>query len=174
MRSRLAAVGIVVALLGIALLFAAVAPESDRTVDSSAKAPYYVGRVGGFSLTGSIPISVSWSVNGSSPVEVWAAACALGDVCGSALAPTDYENGTAGTLTMSQPNGGSIVLGVLYGGTPGEVVTFHLTVALATAGSVLAVVGLAILIAGVVVPSRSAPSGPAPSPPASSGLAPTR
>lgn len=157
MRSRLAAVGIVVALLGVALLFAAVAPESEENVDSSAEAPYYTGSVDGFSLTGSIPVSVTWSVNGSFPVEVSAVACAPQSVCVPERAPIAHENGTAGSFSFAQPNGGAILLDVSYGAEPGEVVTFHLTVALATAGSVLAVAGLGILLVGVVARPRSGP-----------------
>jgi len=82
-----------------------------------------------------------------------------------------YENGTSGSFTLNQPNGGSIAMGVLDFGGSAANVTFKLTTALTTVGSILVPVGILVLIAGIVLKSKSqkaaaaSMASPAPPPP---------
>jgi len=174
MRGGLVAVGIILAVLGAALLFVPLLPESNQTVNSSSDTPYYVGSVDGFSLTGSIPVAVSWSVTGSTAVEVAAATCSGSCSNVSEVSGITYENGTSGSFTLSQPNGGSVIMGVIYDGAPGVTVTFKITVGLATEGTALLLIGILVLIVGVVArgPAKAAatptpPSNPPAAPPPS-------
>ncbi len=167
MRAGLVALGIILAVLGATLLFVPILPQSHETINSAETTPYYAGSVSGFSLSGSIPIAVSWTVNGTDPVEVVAAACSGACTNVSEISSEAYENGTAGSFTLAQPNGGTVVLGVLYDGTPGEIVTFQITIGAATVATVLVAVGLLVLIVGVVArrPTPPAPEVPPTAPP---------
>ncbi len=174
MRAGLVVVGIVLAVIGAALLFVPVVPQSNETVSSSSSTPYVIISVGGYSLTGSVPVAVSWSTNGSTSVEVLAGACsATCNGSSSQISDITSQNGTSGSFTLNQPDGGSIIMGVVYAGSPAVAVTFKITTALSTVGTILVVVGILILILGVVLrrkPKASAASAPptavGPSPPA--------
>lgn len=175
MRGGLVALGVILAVLGAALLFVPLLPESNQTVNSGSETPYYLGSVSGYSLMGSIPVSVSWSVNGSTPVEVAAAACSGTCNASTDLSGITFENGTSGTFSLSQPNGGSVIMGVLYDGAPSVTVTFKITVGLASEGTVLVVLGIVVFLVGLVArrsPKASPTPAPAPVAPASPPPAP--
>jgi uncharacterized membrane protein len=164
MRAGLVVVGIVLAIIGAALLFVPVLPQSNETATSSSSTPYYAGSVSGFSLTGSIVVAVSWSTNGNTSVNVIAATC--GGSCDnvSDVSGITSQNGTSGSFTLSQPNGGSIIMGVIYSGEA-VTVTFKITTTLSTVGTLLIVLGIILLILGIVLGRKStAPTTPTPPP----------
>ncbi|MGD0257186.1 MAG: hypothetical protein ABSB90_04825 [Thermoplasmata archaeon] len=164
MRVGLVIVGIVLLIVGAAVLFVPLVPQPNETVSASSSAPYYAASVSGFSLTGSQPIAVSWTSSGPS-VTVIAGACSGSCQSQSQVSSITYQNGTSGSFTLSQPNGGSILMGVLYTGAAN--VTFKITTALSTVGTILLVVGILILIIGVVLKSKRAKMAaamPAPTP----------
>ncbi len=177
MRIGLVIVGLVLIILGAVLLFVPLEPQTNQVVSTSSDTPYYEGTVSGFSLTGSIPISVSW--NASATVQVIAGACTATCTNESQVSSITTETGMSGSFTLSQPNGGSILMGAIgpLGGSPASV-TFKITTALTTVGTILVPVGIIVLILGVVLksqkqkmaamaPPASPPTPPPAAPPAS-------
>lgn len=156
MRIGLVVAGVIVIIVGAVLLFVPVVPQASETVQSNSSAPYYLGSISGFSLTGSIPISVSWT--STSSVEVIAAAVSCsGSGCTnvSQISGTTAESGTSGSFTLNQPDGGSIIMGIASvtgGGTANA--TFKITTAITTVGSILVIVGILLLIVGLVLKSK--------------------
>jgi hypothetical protein len=184
MRPGLLVAGIVVLVIGVALLLVPVIPQTSETVRSTSNTPYYEGSVSGYSLTGTTVVSVTWSTNSSVAVTVLAAACSGGCTNISQVSGVTSENGTTGSFTLNQPNGGSVLMGEVYGGPTPVSVTFKITTSLGTVGTILVVLGILLLIAGAVLGRRAKPAAtttppaaPAvtesPPPPGSSGTPPT-
>jgi hypothetical protein len=164
-RGGLVVVGIVLAIIGAALLFVPVLPQSNETATSSSVAPFYAGSVSGYSLTGSILVAVTWSTNGNTSVNVIAATCS--GSCDNVSDVSGYtsQNGTSGSFTLSQPNGGSVIMGIVYSGETPVTVTFKITTTLSTVGTLLVVLGIILLILGLVLRGKSkAPATPTPAP----------
>ena len=153
MRLGILVAGIVLVIIGAALTFVPVVPQGSQTVRSNSTAPYYAGSISGFSLTGSIPVSVSWTA--SSDVEIVAVAASCdGAGCSNAtqISGATLQSGTSGSFTLDQPDGGSIIMGVVS--TPGGSsanATFKITTAVTTVGAILAIVGIILVIVGAVV-----------------------
>lgn len=165
MRVGIVVAGIVLVIVGAVLLFVPVVAQGSHTLDQSSANSFYLFSVSGFSITGSIPVSISWS--SPSTVVMIAAACSAtcdtGNLAGLSLAT---GTGTSGTLTVNQPNGGEVVVGFepTSGGSSNATATVNVTTALTTVGSILLIVGILILIVGVVLRSKSkmAPMAPPP------------
>lgn len=157
MRGGVVVLGIVLIVIGAVLLFVPVAGQGSQKVDSGSSTPFEVISVSGFSITGSIPVSISWTSDG--PAEVVAAACTAScDTSGgvSALTGVVLQTGTSGSFTINQPNGGELAYGVVSTGGGSSVnATFTLTTALTTVGSALLIVGIVVLIIGAVLRSKS-------------------
>ena len=168
MRGGIVVVGIVLIVIGAVLLFVPVAGQGSQTVNSGSSTPFELASVSGFSITGSIPISISWTSSG--PAEVVAATCsATCDTSGgvSALGGVVLQTGTSGSFTINQPNGGELVYGVVStGGSSPVNATFTLTTALSTVGSALLIVGIVVLIIGAVLRSKSRMAAMPPAQPA--------
>lgn len=184
MRIGFVIVGAIVAVVGVALLYVPVFPQSAQTVTAKPGVPsYYVGNVSYDSLTGKIPVSISWTA--TTTVTVIGGACTSHCTNFSDLSDVTLETGTSGSFMVEQPVGGSIFMGANTSGAPSGSVTFKITAALTTVGSLLVIVGLLILVAGAflrrtkaspaiaIVPAPGAPSPTpapaAPSTPADSG-----
>ena len=151
-RPKWVVVGAAISVLGVALLLVPLTPQASETVRSQ-----YVGSVSGFSLTGKIPVSVTWT--SPEPVQIGAAACAatctLSDYRNTGAV---HQNGTSGSFTLSQPDGGSIIMGNVgpmpqIVGLPGPNITFRITTAPTTIGTGLAVIGGVVLIFGLILRS---------------------
>jgi uncharacterized membrane protein len=155
LRIGLVAVGVVLAVLGVALTFVPIEPQPSATVSTSSGTPYYLGQVAGFSLSGRIPVAVSWSATGV--VAVAAATCTSPCSNNSPVTDVTFGSGTGGSFTLNQPDGGYILLDAApTSDNESANVTFHLTVALTTIGSILVVVGILVLILGVVLRGAAA------------------
>ncbi|MCI4355716.1 MAG: hypothetical protein L3K18_01045 [Thermoplasmata archaeon] len=180
-------VGIVLLVIGAVLLFVPLVPQPDQTVKSNSSLPFDLFSVSGFSVTGSIPVAVSWTSNGTVTV-VAAAGSSEAQYTGASggVSGLVTQTGTSGSFSLNQPDGGEVVLGVLSGSAFGgsssnATVAFHVTVAQTTVGSLLLIVGIVILIVGIVLKSKSAKMAapaanqwtPPPSPPASGDMPPT-
>ncbi len=172
MRIGLVIVGVVLLIVGVALLLVPLVPQTNETVSSSSATPYYVASLSGFSLTGSIPIAVSWTSSGPA-VTVIAGACSGTCSNQSQVTGITSQAGTSGSFTLNQPDGGSILMGEVYTGSGTANVTFTITTALSTVGTVLVPIGILVLIVGVVLkrkgamapaPPMAAPSAPPPPP----------
>jgi hypothetical protein len=174
MRWSWVLVGVAAIVIGAALLFVAVVPQGEQTVtystSNSTTLPYYEASITGYSLTGTIVILVSWTAAQSADVQVVAAACSAacnGDI--NRYSDLTNQTGTSGSFTLDQPNGGSIIFGILSTANGSDAsVTFKVTTALSTVGSALVVVGVILVVVGVVLrsgPRRAvAPTQPTESP----------
>ncbi|MCI4352422.1 MAG: AAA family ATPase [Thermoplasmata archaeon] len=148
-------VGLVLAVVGAVLLFVPVVAQPSQTVQTTSSTPYVAFTVSGFSLTGSIPVSVSWTSTAS--VTVLAAACSA--QCSgnpSSISGLTTQTGTSGKFTLNQPDGGAVVLGALNVGGAAAAVTFKVTTALTSIGSILLIVGILLLVVGILRWSRKA------------------
>ncbi len=184
MRIGFVIVGAIVVIVGIALLYVPVSPQGSKTVSVLPELPnYLVVNESGASLTEKIPVSVTWTA--TTEVTVIAGACTSHCTNFSDLSDVTLETGTSGSFMVEQPVGGSVFMGANTSGAPSGSVTFKITAALTTVGSLLVIVGLLILVAGAflrrtkaspaiaIVPAPGAPSPTpapaAPSTPADSG-----
>lgn len=161
MRIGIVVAGVVVIVIGAVLLFVPVVNQGTQTVTVTAPEVF---QVSGFSITGGIPVSISWTSSVS--VEVLAAACSSSCNTGSinSLSGLVLQSGTSGSFTLNQPNGGEVVLGVVTtGGTSGSA-TFTIKTALTTVGSILLILGIIILIVGAVLRSRPKATAMPPAP----------
>lgn len=149
MRIGFVIVGAIVAVVGVALLYVPVFPQSAQTVTAKPGVPsYYVGNVSQDSLTGKIPVSISWTA--TTTVTVIGGACTSHCTNFSDLSDITLETGMSGSFMVDQPVGGSIFLGANTSTSSGSV-TFKATIALTTAGSLLVILGLLILVAGALL-----------------------
>ncbi len=174
MRWVVSVAGVAVLLVGVLLLWVPLAPQPAPTLSSGPlpPSPGYVFSVGGYSLTGTIPVTIYWTMSGGTTVTLAAAACSnrcnSGNV--SALSGLSIETGTTGTFTIDQPNGGEIVVVMVSFSSPSDSVGVALSimVGIPTVGSILLIGGIALVILGVVLPSGrrpvSTPSVPPPTP----------
>jgi uncharacterized membrane protein len=164
MRLGLVIVGVILLVIGAVLLFVPVVPQANETVSTSSTLPYDIFSVGGFSLTGSIPISVSWT-SSSGAVEVVAAACSsCSSQNASSVSGVTIQNGTSGSFSLSQPDGGEVLVGAIGSMSSPTNVTFKITTALTTVGSILVIVGIVVLILGAVLKSGKAKAAAAAAP----------
>jgi hypothetical protein len=165
-RAGLVVVGIVLAVIGAVLLFVPVVPQgSDSVPSSGTNLPFLTVSVLGFSITGSIPVAVTWTA--TARVTVVAATCSAKCTANfSTISGIVLQSGTSGSFTLNQPNGGEMRFGAVSSSSPfvGALnasgspftVTFTLTTALSTVGTVLVVIGSIVLILGAVVKSTKA------------------
>jgi len=160
------AVGAVVLIVGAALLYVPVVPQYRSTETVSLQSPdrgwyFLLENVSGYSITGVVPVLVSFT--SSDIVDVEYATCT--DVChnftqlqqGQRVAGT-YQIGiltlvTGGSISLNQPNGGSIW--VAWGQQESSVssvnITYSVTTGLTLAGPVLLAAGSAVLLCGVIL-----------------------
>ena len=151
MRMGIVVVGIVLLVIGAVLLFIPISGQGTQTVSGSAPSAFSVS---GFSITGSIPVKMAWT--SSSTITIAAVACS--GTCGSlaTLSGLAIQTGTSGTITLNQPDGGQVLIGIFNSsGSGGGSAQVTITTALTTVGSILLIVGILILIVGVVLKSKS-------------------
>jgi uncharacterized membrane protein len=156
MRMALVVVGVVLLVIGAVLMFVPVSSQADQTIPAHSALPFVEFSVSGFSLTGSIPVAVSWTSTG--PVTVVAVAGSTNVGNPSAATGATIQTGTSGSFTINQPDGGAVVLGALNlsgNGNSSPSTTFKITTALTSVGSILLIVGILLLIVGVVLKSKS-------------------
>lgn len=153
MRIGLVVAGVILVVVGVVLLYVPLPPATTAAVPSSPGTPtFYRANITDDSLTGKVPVAVSWS----SPVPV----TVVGGVCSSPctsvsdLGQLTVQDGTSGSFSLDPSNGASIFVGANTSTGSAGVVTFHLTFAQATLGSLLAVVGAIVLAVGVLLRRR--------------------
>lgn len=149
MRIGMVVVGVVVLIIGAALMFVPLSPQPSQTLTQTSESTPYAFTISGISLTGSIPISVSWTSN--TTITLLAVACS--GTCGnlSTLSGVTLQTGTSGSFSLSVPTGGTVEIGTITtGGTPSST-TVNVTTALTTVGTILLVVGILLLIVGLVL-----------------------
>jgi len=174
MRSRLLLVGVVVTTLGAILSFVPLAPQPTWSLRTDSSVAFYSNHAGGFSVTGGIPTTVSWSASESVQIVAYTEPgpeCTMSGY--SSPAGSGYsvpggisasDSGTSGSFTVEQPENGCVVLAVNLPADSGPVnVTYHVTTAETTFGTLLLVPGIVLVIAGIVL--RKDRKGPAASSP---------
>jgi len=163
-------VGIIVTILGAILSFVPLAPQPAGSLRTDSSSAFYALQAGGFSLTGGIPTTVSWSASESVQIVAYTEpgpVCTMSgysspngggyNVPGSTAAT---DSGTSGSFTFEQPESGCMVLAVNLPTGSGPVnVTYHVTTAETTFGTLVLVPGIVLVIAGVVL--RKNEKGPA-------------
>jgi hypothetical protein len=160
------ALGVVILIVGVAFLYVPVVPQFSSTQTVSLQSPnrgwyFLLENVSGYSITGVIPVLVSFT--SSDLVDVEYATCT--DVChnftqlqqGQRVAGT-YQLGiltlvTGASISLNQPNGGSIWVAWGQQTTPPTSVniTYSVTTGLTVAGPLLLTAGLAVLVSGIVL-----------------------
>lgn len=165
MRRRVLLLGIVLVLIGIVLSYVPTVPEGSHTATVTADSvagPWYQfsEKVPGSSVTGVIPITISWTAS-SRATDADAAAC-FGDCTNvtqvDSFMQTEGE-GTSGSFSLLQPNGGSIFLALIQQTTPpaSDNFSFSITAVLTVAGPLLLTSGtIVIILAGILEPKGGA------------------
>ena len=154
MRAGILVAGIVLILLGAVFLYVPIVPQGSQKVTESQP---YAFNLTGFSLFGSQPIRMTWTSN--VPIVFAAAACSSLSACTSAsltgLSSVSIQTGTSGTFTLSVPNGGTVIVGIVStqsnsSSTPANA-NVSVTTALGTVGTALLVLGIVIFLVGLVL-----------------------
>lgn len=160
MRAGLVVVGVVLLVVGAALLFVPLIPQASRTVTLGHTG--FTENLTGLSLTGSIAGSLSWSSNQT--IEFWFASCPASN-CTTRSISYQTHNGTSGTISFSYPSGTEIAA-LIAAGPPGSAATVKVTLTEPTYGTLLVLAGLFVLLVGVVLKRKPSPV-PVSAPPAS-------
>lgn len=152
MRAGLVVVGVVVLIVGAALLFVPILPQANATVTYERAG--YEANITGFSLTGSIAGTLAWNANQT--VEFVFVSCPTGP-CSSGASTIETQNGTSGSISFSVPSGGEVGARIVAG-PPGASATVKLTLSEPTWGSILVVAGVVILLAGLLLRRKPSPA----------------
>ena len=150
MRAGLVIVGVVLIAVGATLGFVPFIPQASQTVTDGRTA--FTENLTGYSPTGSIAGSLSWSSNQS--IEVVFSSCPASCVSGSIHSQT--ESGLGGTFSFSFPVGTRI--GALIAtGPPDSTATVKVTLAEPTYGTLLIIAGFVVVVAGVLLGRKPSP-----------------
>ena len=160
MRAVSVVLGIVLLMAGAVLLFVPVVPQGSHNETialDSANGGWYqlTENISGFSITGGIPVSVSWTSSG----EVYLDAAGCSHYCDNVSQVANYmqvEGGLSGSISLTQPNGGSIFLAWAQQTDPPTSVnfTYSITTGLTVVGPALLIAGSISLILGVAMRSQ--------------------
>jgi uncharacterized membrane protein len=157
-------VGVVLIILAAVLMFVPIVTVASQTITPTQP---YEANVTGYSITGSIPGSISWS--SSSDVEIDVATCSSvssANACSGSVNALTPQNGTSGTFTFNVPTGGAVAVALVGAGSA----SITVKLAQSTVGLILLVVGILLLLIGLVLKrsgSKTAPvmAEPAQTPP---------
>jgi hypothetical protein len=158
MRGRWVVLGIALLVVGAVLLFVPIVPQASHSVKVAADPGWYqfLENVSGFSITGAVAVTVSWT--SSAVVDADAAACSgycdnVGQVASIMQTQT---NVTSGSFYLGQPNGGSIFLAWEKQWSPSALVniSFSIWTDLTVIGPILLTPGAIVLIVGVILRSE--------------------
>ncbi len=149
------AAGVVLLVIGLVLSFVPLVNQGSTQLGQ-----YVEDAAGpsGYSITGSIPMSISWTSSNSGELAVGVSSCSVSQVqASSCSASTTWHNqsGTSGSESFSVPDGGSVTF--VFSAAGGGSIT--LTTALTTIGLIVIVLGILVLIAGLVL-KRKQPKAP--------------
>ncbi len=164
MRIGFVVVGVVLIILAAVLMFVPIVTVASQTITPTQP---YEANVTGYSITGSIPGSISWS--SSSDVEIDVATCSSvssANACSGSVNALTPQNGTSGTFTFNVPTGGAVAVALVGAGSA----SITVKLAQSTVGLILLVVGILLLLIGLVLKrsgSKTAPvmAEPAQTPP---------
>jgi uncharacterized membrane protein len=150
MRLGFVIVGVILLIIGAAISFVPVVGQGSNNL--TANNPYTANATG-FSITGSIPASVTWTSSGS--VDFIVGTCSnTSPTCSGGTTHEWWQNdSTGGTIAFSIPTGGQVIFGIL---TTNATTTGSATLTLAetSIGLILIIVGILLLIVGLVLKSK--------------------
>jgi len=147
-RLAIVVLGVVLAVVGAGLLLAPVSPRPDQTVREGLSIAFSVQ---GFSLTGSIPVAVSWASTLNATITVYGLACSTTCTSNNVQGQFASQTGKSGSFLLDQPIGGTVLIyEVTKVGQLGNV-TVKTATALPTEGSILVIVGIVVLTVGMVL-----------------------
>jgi hypothetical protein len=139
-------------LVGATLLLVPLVPAGSSSITYGHS--FYAANLTGFSLTGAITGTLSWSANGS--VKFLFLSCGK-SVCNGTDASTETEQGTSGSFSFSVPSGGAIG-GLIESGAPGATASIKVTLTQATYGSLLLLGGVVVLLVGLALRRKPSPA----------------
>lgn len=169
MRIVIVVVGIVLIILGAVLAFVPIGQIASQDVTSNA--PYAANLTGGaiaFSITGTVPLTISWTSSNSTTMIMGACdkvnlgASNISGSCTNAQITT--QTGTSGSWNVNVKPGGAIVAGCA---TSNCKATVTVKAGYTVIGDILLILGIVLLIVGVILKSKpkAAPPMAQPMPP---------
>jgi len=163
MRIGFVVLGVVLTLLGAVLMFIPLVTVSSQNISSN---ELYTANVTGYSITGTVAGTLTWSTNASTTFTFRTCSVAATPTLNGYTCPgtqtNSSESGTSGTFTFSARSGGEIVAYFDAGtGTTGSV---SVKLAQETIGLIVLVLGVLLLLLGLVLKRPGKPVPPAPSP----------
>ncbi len=154
MRTGMVAVGIVLLVLGAVLAFVPLLQAGSQDVSEST--PWGFNVTAAFSITGTVPLTISYS--SSQSVNILVGTCdSISYSSGSPQCtnPTvSGQNGSSGTFNINVKPGGAVVVGILGAGTASVTVKEAQT----PLGDILLILGIVVLLVGLVMRRRPSPA----------------
>lgn len=166
MRIVIVVVGIVLIILGAVLAFVPISTAASQEVTQSA--PYIANITAAFSITGTVPLTLSWTSGSSTTMLLLA--CdkinigASNYSSGCTNLQTTIQSGTSGSWNVNVKPGGAVAAICSGSGCTGNLTVKEGQTVI---GDILLILGIVILIVGVVLKSKpkAAPPMAQPMPP---------
>jgi hypothetical protein len=153
MRRWVLVFGFAAVAIGLVLVFVPVVVQPTEVVPADRGPPtYYRADVTGFSITGQLPILISWT--SSTPVTLVAGACTSTCSNFTDISDLTLQEGTSGHFTLDQPVDGSIFVGANASGAANGTVAIHPETTVSAAGSILMTGGIVAVLLGVLLRPR--------------------
>jgi uncharacterized membrane protein len=159
MRASLLIVGAILVVIGLVLAFVPLIQSisQDTVANTTTESVFqgYAWNITGFAITGSIPITISWTASG--PVKTELVICSGGGFngyfyCAGTPSWPSNQSGTSGTASFSAPSGSSLLFAMYsQNATTGHV---NGELAESTIGLIIVIVGIILLIVGVVLKGK--------------------
>ncbi len=163
MRAGVVALGVVLLVIGAVLAFVPLIQAASQDVSEVSPAGYNISAL--FSITGTVPLSISYTSSQTVDIMV--------ETCDSLTnSPSGYscsnpnnssQNASSGTFNVNVKPGGAVLIGVLGPGTASVTVKEGQT----TAGDILLILGIVLVLVGLVLRGRARPVAPTPQAPPS-------
>ncbi len=161
MRGGVVAIGIVLLVIGAVLAFVPLIQAASQDVSESSPAAYNISAL--FSITGTVPLSISYT--SSQTVDILVGTCDSVTYSPSGQPQCSNpsissQNASGGTFNVNVKPGGAVVIGLLGPGTATVTVKEGQT----TAGDILLILGIVLVLVGLVLRGRARPVSPTPPP----------
>jgi uncharacterized membrane protein len=148
MRIVIVVVGIVLIILGAVLAFVPLTTAATQEVTSSA--PYGANITAAFSITGTVPLTISWT-SGSSTTVLLGACDKISSSANCTNPQLTTQSGTSGSWNVNVKPGGAIVAACATSGCTANVTVKEGQTVI---GDILLILGIVILIVGVILKSK--------------------
>ncbi len=167
MRGGVVAFGVVLIVVGAVLAFVPILQAGSEVVTSDTA--WAFDATASFSITGTIPLSISYTSNQS--VNLYVESCTGGITQSPGGMPectggtvVSFLNGSSGAISFDEKVGGGVIVGLVSPGSATVVVKEAQT----PIGDILLILGALFLLVGLVLPKRRpVPATPPPNAPGS-------